>query len=139
MELLGIGNKFIDQIDKHSSIIGGGLALLETVKKNTLINSIGQMLGGNVHAPNFTDVVTVIRADPKYLNTVIAIIGGYVAQQSGIAIVDKIGKIAVKAGSAYLAVSLADLVLWNVTHSPGYPTEIGNASPTPTGSVGYAY
>lgn len=132
MNFSGLGNKILGPVGKHSELIGGGLALLQTAKQGTLYDSINLLLRGNVHGPNVGDILAGFANNPAYTQGVMAIIGGMLAQGSGIGTLSKIGSIAVKGATAYLVVRAAELVLYNITHSPTYPG-------TSESSGGYSY
>ena len=132
MDLGGLGNKIISPISKNSELIGAGLAVWHEYSIGSLQSSIQNLLGGHVHAPDVSSVLVQLRTDSGYVGSIAAVIGGYLAQESGIGVVKQVGAIAVKAGTAYFVTRLAMLVLHASTHSEG-----GNSS-APTGA-GYSY
>jgi len=135
MDLGNIGNKLLDGADKNATLIGAGVGFAKSYYG--LRDSLGGLLFGSVHGPNVTHIKYQLINDPSYRDSIIAIIGGYLMQESGISMVDRAGKIIIKAATGFLLVRLAENVLWSMTHSPaGSDGSSGNSSPN--GNRGYS-
>ncbi len=141
MDIGGMSNKLLGAFDTNSTAIGGGIAALKLIMprgggESMLSEDIQRLLGGTVHGPDFAKIMNEIKTDPSYMTAIMGVVGGYIAQQTNVKLLDRIGSIAVKASTAYLAVRLAELVLFACTHSPGRGESSGGAS-APTSGYGY--
>jgi len=136
MDLGNIGNKLLSGVDNNATLIGAGLGLAKSWWGAQ--DSLQQLLGfGKMHGPDLGHISDEIRNDPSYRTALFAIIGGTIAQESGISIVDRTGKIVAKAATGFLLVRLAENVLWSMTHSAGAGGSSGGNS-SPTGNRGYS-
>ena len=117
MDIGNIGNKILSPIEKNSGLIGSGLGVWHEVSNGSLQSSISNLLGGQIHAPDFSEILAQLRTDPAYTNSVLALLIGSLAKDSGIGTLSRIGSIAEKAAGAYLMARGGLLVLHSATHS----------------------
>lgn len=142
MDINNIGNKALSFIDKNATVIGVAGALIPAGRINQLQEAVGLILRGNIHAPDLNGFLFNAGNQPTYRTAVLAIVGGYVAEQAGIPMVEKVGSVVRKAAIGYLAASLAaDLVNYSV-HSQlpaGFITNpSNNQNIAPSWSRGYS-
>jgi len=117
MDIGNIGSKILSPIEKNSGLIGSGLGVWNEVSSGALQSSISNLLGGYVHAPDLNEIFQQLKTDSAYTNSVLAIIIGSLAKDSGIGILSRIGNITEKAATSYLMARAALLVLHSATHS----------------------
>lgn len=126
MDIGNIGNKLLSGVEKNATLIGAGLGFMKSY--GGLSASLFALLQGGVHGPDTTHIKIQLAHDPSYRDAIIAIVAGYLAQESGIDMVDRAGKIVIKAATGFLVVRFAENVLWSMTHSVGAGGGIGTAS-----------
>jgi len=120
-------NKVLAPMDKYSAYIGGGARVLEKIPE--IQDSVNQILAGNVHMPNITNLINQIISpyDEAYKTAIMAAIGGFILENLDIhPLLTKIAKVTHKGATAYLVAGLAENALHYATHSsegcdkPGY-------------------
>jgi hypothetical protein len=128
MDIGSIGSKILNPIERNATILGAGYGLYQTYQSGSLREDIARLLGGNLHVPDIPFFFSQLRTDAAYPTTVMAILAGYILQESGVSFLSRGGAILQKAGVGFLMARLAELGLNVVTHSELPPSIFGQPS-----------
>jgi len=117
MDIEGTANKFLNPVEKHSGLIGGGIAALQNL--GFYMDDINQIMNGNIHAPEWTNILNFALNDQNSRTALIAAIGGYLLKDAlPNATLKKLAEIAQKIGTAYYVVWVGSAAIFYSTHSP---------------------
>lgn len=130
-------SKLLNPIEKHSSLIGAGLAALYEYKNGTITDLMDRFLSGQVHFPDLKEMQGLI-GDPAFMGpAVIGIAGYFLKDATSNATLKKVAGIAQGGGLGYAAVIATAYLLSSMVHSDSGPS--GNAASSDlSGSRGYS-
>lgn len=133
-------SKILNPLEKHAGLMGVGATLLIPNQVNAWKEDIEQILLGNIHGPEVTNILNWAATDGNVKMAAAAAIGGYVLKgATGNRTLNQIAEIASGAGKGALIALVSQAVLFYCTHSPlkhsdGTVTESSNTYPS-----GYGY
>jgi len=128
MDIEGSINKFLAPVEKYGSWIGAGAALLiPDMQGNSVLNgltgSINNLLAGQVHAPEVTNIINDLVAND--VAPVVAAAVGMALESMGHRTVSQVGAILKKVGIGYAVFFALQSILYYSTHSPAKGNDQG--------------
>ena len=112
--------KFLNPVEKNAALIGAGVSMLTPGVMDYMKDSVLNLIGGRIHAPEFNSITDHLRNYPgNWMPALGAAIGGYLLKDSvDNKMIQRVAKIAQNAGLGYLAGYAAFELLYFSTHSP---------------------
>jgi len=109
-------NKVLNPVEKFSSLIGAGAALIPRL--DSIQGEISNAMMGQVHMPNIQNFMSDVSSNPNYKNAAIVALLGYFGKDAiNNSSIRKLAEIAEKAGVAYLVAGVAENLAYYSTHS----------------------
>jgi hypothetical protein len=131
MDIENTIGKFLNPVEKNAALIGAGVSMLTPGVMDAMKDSVMNLIGGRIHAPEFNNIASHLRTYPEnWMPAVGAAIVGYLLKDSvDNRMIKRIAGITQNAGLGYLAGYAAFELLYFSTHSPSpalRPVTIGN-------------
>lgn len=121
MDIEGTVSKFLNPLEKHSTLIGvgvGGLGLIGAFQ-----DDINQIMIGHVHAPEYNNLIDHWIVHTPYMTAYAGAIGGYLAKEAtSNPMIRRVADIAMKISIGWLAINYIQDIINVSTHSPAGST-----------------
>ena len=128
-------NKLFNPIEKHASLLGIGISVFSNLQPNfagtsgTLGEDINALLNGQLHAPEWNNILNVALKDANTMSALMVAIAGYFTKgMTSNSTLNSISEIAYKAGLGYWATNMLISGIYYSTHSPPMGGSISSTS-----------